>query len=491
MKKTILRLLKGSFAFGLASIVQRVISFILLPIYTHYLSPNEYGILTVIISVLAFTKIFLMWGQPGAITRTIKDYDSKKEKNSLISSVTIFLSLSNIILIFVLILFGEKIFNFLLPEIQFSPYINITLISAYFFVIQEILLAVFRANEDIKNYLYIQLGRSILSFFLIILVLTVFDLGVLGQIKADFISNLLVFTFCLILSIKLFGISFNIKSVKKSLKFGLPLVPHLLFGWFLSQGDRLILSNFTTNAMIGIYDLGYRVSLLISFVTISINFSWVPIFYDTAKNNNKAKNIFSKIFPIYLCIIAILTIVTYLLSPYLVSIIAPFNEYKEAVPIARVVAIASFIQGLYYIFVTPVFYKKRTNLLPLISGTTCVGYFFLNLILINKYGILGAAYSTLVASAFFTVATYIVSQKLYYISYKINDIFKILGIAIFIFFLDFLIYTKLFSYKDLLLKIFLVFLAILLLLFFKVINSEEVKNFIKLMRSSLKNKSHK
>ena len=236
------RLIKGSFVYGLGSLSHRIIGFLLIPVYTRFLTTADYGIVAVAASVSSIVQHFLAMGLHGAVTRHYYDYrDAPHEVREYISTVFVFLLGVGLLVVGLLALFGGPLFDALFAEVPFHPYIRLTLWTALFAVSGNVLLSLYRVREQAVHYVVLQGLKFLGSLGAIIFFVTVLREGALGKIKGGFYAGLLFFVVFLVLTLREGAASFSVNKLKNALRFGLPLIPHALSAWVLAAADRFLL----------------------------------------------------------------------------------------------------------------------------------------------------------------------------------------------------------------------------------------------------------
>jgi O-antigen/teichoic acid export membrane protein len=476
------RLIKGSFVYGLGSLSHRIIGFLLIPVYTRFLTTADYGIVAVAASVGSILQCILGMELRGAVVRHYYDYrDAPHEVREYVSTVFVFFLGVGLSIVVLLALFGRPLFDALFAEVPFHPYIRLTLWAALFTASGNIVLSLYRAREQAVRYVVLQGLKFLGSLGAIIFFVTVLQQGALGKIKGGFYAGLLFFVVFIGLTFREGTASFSVNKLKNALRFGLPLVPHALSAWVLAAADRFLLERLTSLSEVGLYNLGYQIGMMMSFIVTAVNFSWSPIFYDVASNRADAKALLSRMFTIYIVFVSTLAVGVILFSREVILILAaePFHGAYIVVP---AVAAGYLFQGLYFMSGMPIFYVKKTHVMPFLTGTAALLNIGLNIWWIPHYGMMGAAYATLVAFAFLAVSAHLVAQRFYRLRYAYGKIARV-GLLVGG------VYTAnaLLHFEGILvpiavkLGILLAFLGSLLLL--RVISRDEIRRLITLMRS--------
>lgn len=429
MKKTLQALTKDSFIYGFGSVIQQGLAFLLVPLYTRFLDPENYGIVAIAASISAFLVIIFDLSLRAALAKQYYDYkDNRVELNKFVSSIFIFVLFFGFFLaLFLSSQIGQIIFNLLLPDISFNKYIILVIWQAFFIAIIHLYQNLLRAEQKPKKYVIIQLTQFLLNTSFVIYFIVFLNQGAEGQIKGFLIANFLTAIATIYAFIKRFGIYFSSSYLKKALFFSLPIVVHLLSGWTLSKIDRIILGNLRDSTTVGIYDLGYKIALVIGIVTSAINYAWTPIFYETATNDKNAKQVFSDIFNVYLFSISFLVLAVSLFGSNIVKLIAPIN-YHSAHQVIPFIALGYLLQGIYFMRVTPIFFKEKTKILAFITPLSGGINILLNYLFIKNFGMLGSAYAFILSFLFQVVLIHYVSQKIYLINYETKKIVLFLTI---------------------------------------------------------------
>jgi O-antigen/teichoic acid export membrane protein len=363
-------------------------------------------------------------GLNGAVTRFYFDYDDSDERKKYLGSITIFLLPFTLIIVFLFDIFGAIIFEKITPDIPFHPFLRLAIWTVFFTITTSILLAIYRAEEKSKKYMIFSIANYIITLGFIIYLVVIMRQEALGYIKGIFFSSILIFIVCLILLFKKISPRVNPLQVIDSVKFGLPLVPHLLAWWVLNLIDRLMLQHFRGLEEAGIYSIGYTIGMILGIVTASFNNAWAPFFFSTAKKEKEAKEIFSKITTYYLLGILLLGLGIITFSKEIVVLMTTPGFY-ESYRVVPIITIGNIATGIYLMNANQIFFVKKTHYMPVISIIAAISNILLNLLLIPPYGMLGAAYATMISFAICAMITYSVSLRLYRIQYEYRRIFEL------------------------------------------------------------------
>ena len=409
-------LARASALYTLGNIAPKIGAFILLPIYVRFLTQAEYGSIALLTSLSGLLGLLLRFGMDSALMRLHFDVRGR-ERAGLYSTLTLFTLVVSGGAIAVVAAVTAPFFPTLFAGIPFFPLGALTILIAFTSTIQFVPSVLFRATGQPGWFITYNLGSFVLASAASVLLIVVFGLGASGVLLGQLVGAFVVFVVAVALIQRMGGWTFSRSSLAAALRFGLPLVPHSLSAWALRLSDRWLiglligLPVLAAQASIGVYSFGYQIGYVISIIVVSFNSAWSPYFFrvgDSAYGPRLNQQITT------LVVAGLLTLAVGLaaLAPEVVAVMAG-SRYAGAVDVIRVVAFASVLQGLYTMLVTVVFLSKRTGRLALLTLSSALLNVALNLVLIPSLGIMGAAWSTLAAYAFFAAATWWYARRFY------------------------------------------------------------------------------
>ncbi|MCK4321000.1 oligosaccharide flippase family protein [candidate division WOR-3 bacterium] len=477
------RIIKGSGVYGIGKILPKVIRFLLIPIYTRFLTTSDYGIVSVVGVIVGIMEIILPLGLPASVTRYYFDYSKEsKEFRDFLGSVLIFFLLFGFSVVAILTFFGKPVFENLFSNIPFSPYIILGLWTALFVSIKTILLNIYRAKENALKYVSFRVASFLLTTGLIIYFVVIAKEGALGKIKGSFYASLIFFIIFLVLTFNRSNVTLSKPKLSGALKFGLPLVPHALSALILSSADRILLSRIKTLSEVGLYSIGYQIGHVFSIIMSSIDYAWIPIYYNIAKNEveHKAKRIFSRMATIYITFGSVLATGVILFSREIIYFMAA-ERFHPSHPVVPVVAAGYLIHLTYLMSVRALYLKKKTYMMAPITGFAAIINIGLNILWIPEFGMMGAAYATLVSFLIQCILIHIFAQRIYRIPYEYRNLSMIIAFVGGIFFINYSL-----DFKDILVSLivkFLIFLSFIVLLFLsRIISLDEIRKIKEAIR---------
>jgi O-antigen/teichoic acid export membrane protein len=429
------RITTHSVGFSIGTILTQAMGFFLIPIYTRFLTPADYGILSIASVVSAIFSILFFLGMRSAISRFYFDYNQDaKELKEYLSTITLTVLAVSISLTFLVFVFGKTFFSVISPEVPFYPYIFLVFLTAIFSIPINIAFIVIQVREQSFTYSLINILKFLLTTSAIILFVVFFHEGALGSLLGQCIIAGIFFFVGITLLKKDIGFIFIADKLKESLTFGIFLMPHELASWTTNLIDRLFLSSYTTLTMVGVYSLGYQFATILSVITTAINFAWVPFFMSTfQETGDQAKPVIAQLTRYYVIVLMFFALgITFFSKDVVLLITNP--DYYPAISVIPIIVLAFVFDGLYYMVVTQLFMVKKTGYITISTVSAALLNIILNFLLIPHYGMMGAAVSTVISFGFSFCLVFYFSHTHFPIPYDYSRIGAtiLLGVIIFI-----------------------------------------------------------
>lgn len=489
MIEKILRLGKETAIYGLSTIIGRMLNFLIVPFYANVLLPTENGIISNVYAYIAFAFIFFSYGMEPAYMRFVSTLEHGDKKQNF--SVPFF-SLLLTSCIGALIIHWNSPWIAALIGVDVSYYHCIQYAGwiLCFDALTIIPFASLRMERKAKTFALLKLFNILCNLILNLVLI----LGLRMHAEGVFLANVLASgcTFILMLVIIFHQVTFKLplRLYRELLHFGLPYIPAGLAGIAMQVIDRPIVQALKGDAMLGIYQLNYRLGIFMMLIVGMFDYAWRPFFLGHAKDPD-AKQLFAKVFTYY--VLGAMTIFLSV-SLFIGDIVRMrfFGKqffpslYWQGVEIVPWVLLAYVFTGAYVVFVVGVYLEKKTKYLPLISGAGALLNVGANFLLIPRIGILGAAISTLLSYIVMAVGMYFASQRFYRVEYEWGKVMGIFGSAMMLFITFLYIQIAPLTLPGFVIKIILLCVFAISLFFLKVVDFKELGELKRIIQRIMK-----
>jgi len=481
--------------YSVSNILTKAIGIILIPIYTRFLTVEDYGIISIITPIINAFLVFYTFGMRATYGRFFFDNkDRSGEQKKILGMIVMFMFLLGLIGNVLLTFFGKPLFNRLFPGVDFYPYILLGIWTGFLMLTFDMKLNLFRLRQQSIAYGVF----SILKFGSIVS-LTIFmvvglKLGALGKVLAEFIICGLFFVISLVLLFKDMVFAFDISKFKELLRYALPILPHNLAAIVIALTAKYYLNMKDGVGAAGIFNIAFLIGSIMNIIITSINLTWNPFFMKTAKakDHEEASKIFSQLTTYYAIAVVFIGLAIALFSKEAIYILTT-SEYYGAAQIAPILVFSYILQGGYYMVVTKIFYiKTATKYLALITVASAVANIVLNALLVPDFGLAGSAWSFLLTTLMLFVITYLVSQRVYRIKYEYRrlgllSLISVICISLFIGLLQ----IDLAGWLEILAKLIILFLYLSLLFIFRFLSKSEINNLKDIIQKVRRRSFHK
>lgn len=441
-----LKLFLENFIFyGGISMLQKALPFVTLPIITKLLPDSKnYGISDMFNLIISFGSAIAILGMYDAIFR---EYFEKKEdveyKKTVTSTGLGIVLISSLIISSIVFLFNKQISVYLFYEKIYENLVILSAIGIYISSINTIVISPTRMKNQRKIFFFTGISFPIIGFMITFYFLRIgftYEALIYGTV----IMNLLSLIFFYILNKSEFSLKkFDKKVAKELLKIGIPLVPTFLIYWVFNSMDRVMINKMLGTGELGIYSVGAKVSSVSQLIYTAFAGGWSYFAFSTMKDKEQVK-INSKVFE-YLGIVSFTVFI--IVQPFISPVFDTFfkESYTRGKEVFSFLFLSPLILMLFQTVGNQIIVIKKSYLSTIALFLGALLNIFLNHILIESYGIEGAAFSTLNSYFISVILMCILCYKLelFKISKKFLIISGILIIGIYCnFFLKEYIYYK-------------------------------------------------
>ncbi len=477
------KLFKHSAIYSFGNISGRIISFLLLPVYTRLLTTQEYGILAIITVFRSILQILVNLGSKSSVVKIFFEVDHKQERKEVISTgfySLLIISFSSILLLW---FFREKLAFFFIDNPKFTYLFSFALLASFFYIIKTIPLSVFRAQEKTVEYTIFAFLTLILGLLFNIVFVIVFRENIRGILKSAFLSEIIVFLLILIPFSKNLVLKFKKKYLTQMLTFGLPIVPSGLALWILTLLDRYFLKVFTSMDIVGIYSIGYKIASIMSMlVIVPFTMAWSPLMLKWYKEKN-AKELYANVYKYFSVAGFFLALIISLYSKEIIQIMTT-PAYYTAYRIVPFIVLSHLFHGFYMIFAAGCTFARKTFYFPIATGVAALMNTVLNILLIPYYQMMGAAVATVISYLTMTVLMYIFSERYYHIPFNFINTIKIGFVATMLSLLGLFITENIVI--SILLKLLFLFCYFPLLYILRIFSEKEIKVLKRFIKTRIK-----
>ncbi len=429
------RLSKHGATYGIAQILNRIVGFLLIPLYTHYLTTNDYGILQLVGITIEIIGIVISLGISDAIYRFYYDTDDPKEQKSIFSTALVGVFITTTPFLIALVPISGKAAAWILEDSNQGIYIILALANLYLSNMVELFYTYLRVKEKSAVYLIFSIVKTTANLLLIIYFIVYLEKGLIGIFLGNLIVSAVFAVITLPYLIMQFGVRLSIPAAKNMLRYSLPIIPANLASLIVNASDRYFIRGYLSVADVGIYTLGYRLGNVIHyFIRVPFMQIWAPRRFALYKDGAPPE-IFAKIATYYMALMIFSGLAVSIFVHDIIKIISP-AEYWYAANYTPAIALAYIVYSLDTHVGLGISIVKKTEYWSYVNFAMAGVNLILNYVLISNYGVWGAVVSTFVSITFKVVALHLIGDRFFPIPFEWMRMAGFLLVGIIIYYLS-------------------------------------------------------
>ena len=403
--------LKHSLIYGLASSMQSLVGFLLLPLLTTYYSTELFGVYSIILLVSTLAGGVFYLGGTSALGRYYFEDDTREYRSKIVSTAIFITMAGAFLLIGIALLTGSILSNWLFHTSIYSSAIILSLVGAAAVFLFNIMTLIVRYEKKSIMFFVVSISVFLLNFSITYVLLTKLDFGILAPIYGLLVANLIGFVVLFILYRNLLTLKPKILYFSLLLKFGLPsLVISLLF-YILDWVDRLIIKDLVGLSQVGIYSLGYRLGSAINIIfVIPFALIWAPIRMEYLKQEN-TDEFMTKVVSYYSIVGMSIVFISILFGREVISLVFHNRDYAPAARVFPIVMLSILFYGYQNILDFGIYLHKKLHYYMVVASAGIIVNVVLNFLLIPHFGYIAAAYVTFLTYLFTSSFIHLVSIR--------------------------------------------------------------------------------
>lgn len=409
-------LAKGSLILLVSNIVLKAINFLLLPLYTSYLTPSDYGIVDLAITACSlFISIFSLCLDTGFFT-FFYDEGSEKHKKEIFNS-TFFTTILVAIIPIIGIIFSKPIARILFKSDQ-STVVILMLVTISFTIIGLIPIAQIKINNQMYIFGGINVIIGLTSIILNVVMVVILKVGYISLIITNMLVAIIQLLCYIFLVRKNISIKhFNLTKIKGVLQYTLPLIPATISTWILDLSDRYFINSYYSSFEVGLYGVANKIVIILIVLLGAFQTAYPSFVFSNANNEEEdSREKFRVVLNTFMCIFLTLGVSISIFSKEIITIMTN-SDYLEAYKMVPFLIYSQIIYGVAFVVGAGMSIAKKSKISMKISWLAASINIGLNILFIPTVGAKAAAITTMVSFFVVAILNYIYSQKCYRINY--------------------------------------------------------------------------
>jgi len=420
-------LLNQSALYGLGLFLMKGIALIMLPVYTHYLTPNEYGKLEVLVVFANVFSIILGFGLVEALYRFVGFCKTQEDKEKCAGECLFIAFIIAIISLFSFYLLAATISSLLPGQLSESEVFLIGVALAVGGVI-NVPLAWLRINDKAFIFFKVTMAKVLIQIILTLILLEL-GYGITSILFAGAASAVVIAIYLSVLQLSETGSQFSSKSLLTIANYGLPILVGGIATFALSGMDRWLLAEYFGAEQIASYAIAIKFALVPSLLIQPFTLWWYPKRFSVLKEEN-GKSINAHFSIVGASLSVLMCGGVGLVGPYLIQYLTP-NEYHDAIHILPWLLLCAAIKMVSELLNLGCYVDKDSKLQMNINLVSCGVGALLLFALIPSFNISGALAALIFANITRLALFYYFSQQQLQLPYKFTFLYTSFGVSTF------------------------------------------------------------
>jgi O-antigen/teichoic acid export membrane protein len=423
------RLATTGAAYTAASIFSKVIAVVLLPLYTRYLTTEDYGAAEVLFAAVVTASIVVRLGLIEAILRFyyLDEEDSREVVRSTFAGLFWLATIGAL----VLLPFANPIAEALLDpkkaaEVgQMAELVRIAIGGLWVLTMWEFMLTLFRLEERARAYFVTTLLNVLAAIGLTVVLVVGFEDGARGLLLGSYASGGVFVLGLIVFQRRRLSLRFDPALLRRLFRFGLPTMPAEASLYLLNFVDRLIIVRSLGLAEAGLYSLAVKFAQAVNILVRGFQLAWPPLAY-SIRDDDEARRAYALVVTLFVAGCAWVVTGMWLLSRWIVRALAApefFGSYKAI----GLIATAVTLYALYLVLVVILGRTGRTEFnFPAALGAL-VANVALNVVLVPALGIAGAGLALVISYLVVLGLMYVFTQRLFPVPYEWGRLLRVVA----------------------------------------------------------------
>lgn len=424
MAEYLRRLATTGAAYTAASVISKLIAVALLPLYTRFLTPSDYGAAEVMFAAVVAASILIRLGVIEALLRFY--YLQTERAERVVSTSFALLFWAGAIAVALAMPFAGPISEALLDQPD-AGLARVAILGLWVLTLSEYLLTLFRLDEQARPYFLVTVFSALATIALTVVLVVFLGLGAMGVLVGSYAIGALVVAGLAALQWRRLSLLWDLALLRRMLRFGLPTMPAELSLYSLNFIDRIIIVRYLGLAEAGLYSLAVKFSQAVNIMARGFHLAWPPLAYSIA-DDGEARRFYSLIVTWFSAVCAFAVVAIWLLARWIVRALAA-PEYFDAFEAVGLLAAGAALYGLYMVQLVILGRTGRTEFnLPATLAATAVNV-ALNLLLVPAYGIVGAGVALVLSYLAVLALMYLFTQRLFPVPYEWGRLARVVVLA--------------------------------------------------------------
>jgi O-antigen/teichoic acid export membrane protein len=420
--------IKNAITYLFPKIITGFLPIITLPIFTRILTINDYGVFALAEIYAIFVSGVVNFGLTASYERNFFQYTDKRKSSQLLYSTLAFVLVVFLAAVAFTYVFKKPIARVLISSVEYSSLLFWVFLSTVIMSFKQYFLIYFKNTERAKDFVVYTMDETLLGVVVSLFFVVYLRSGIIGLAWGQCLASLVILSVLIVRFLKVMPLCFGWEVLKDSLKISLPLTPRIFMGVVSTQLNKYILNLLNTLGGVGVFSIGQRIANATFIFMTAIQNVFNPQVYKKmfSDEGSARKEIGEYLTPFVYFSVSVCLLIS-LFSEEAVRLLTGPSFYAAA-PVISILSLYYGFQFFGKINGIQLIYKKKTLLTSMLTMMDIGISVTISIPFIIKFGVIGAAWATLLGSLVTGTVSFFLSQHYYRIQWETKKLISIFGV---------------------------------------------------------------
>ena len=412
--------------YGGTRVAVKSLAFLLVPLYAHFLSPSEFGVLELVLATMALIDVLI--ALPGTLARFFFDQDDRAWRRQVITTYFAIEATYPAVLIAGLMIFSGPLADGVADSTTYATLFVIALADLYLTNIVDLPMALCRLRRKPITFAFYALSRAVTMVVFSVLFVAVWEYGVKGILLASLTSACVVFVLSAREWVRDLVPRIPRGLVRDMFEFSWPTILSGIAFYALNFLDRFFVAHYHGTGDTGLYGAAFRYSQVVVVGVFAFRMGWSQWHFSWLHTERHPQMVSRGANYFFFAIGFLVALVSLWILPVF-HLLMP-ERFWEATYAVPPLALAAAGTGAFTVFAVGVNVTKRMRLLLPLSGAAALLAIGLYFLLIPPYSFLGAAWATAISFAAMATGMLIICQRIYPVPWEWRRLSLAVGLTV-------------------------------------------------------------
>ena len=423
------RLASDSLIYGLGSVANQALAILLLPLYTRFLTPADYGSLALISAAGAVLGLAAALGVNSGLTRIFFLYESGEERASMVFTALVFAVGASVATGVVLSLLTPDLRPLVFSGADGDTVVRLAIWIYCIAAVNAVALGTLQVHGMPRPYVLCSAAGLLVSMLCSIYLVAFAHHGVVGVLQGQLAGITVQLGLATSFSLPRMRPVLHLRALREMLAFSIPILPTSLFAWGLGLADRWSLKEFASLTEVGLYALGYRFGAVLDTLFVApFTLAWYPYFYSISHQPDH-RDICARVLEYYTFLGGCLVLALDLFGGDVIRLIAT-PAFYSAKQVIFWIGLGSLFRGMTFLTGTGMNVVRKNQYSVPVYGAGLALNLALLFVLVPRFGMMGAAFAVVLTYAAINAGFWVVSQRVYPIPFRPRKIAVLIAVLL-------------------------------------------------------------